>query len=42
MLVATAHKSVDYRLVAEHAPLVVDSRDAMRTSGIAGDKLVAA
>ena len=42
VLVATAHKSVDYRLVAEHAPLVVDSRDAMRTSGIAGDKLVAA
>ncbi len=42
VLVATAHRSVDYRLVAAHAQLVVDTRDAMRLTGIAPERLVRA
>ncbi|MFL5300459.1 MAG: nucleotide sugar dehydrogenase [Anaeromyxobacteraceae bacterium] len=42
VLVSTAHRCIDYRLVAEHAQLVVDTRDAMRQSGIAADRLVRA
>jgi UDP-N-acetyl-D-glucosamine dehydrogenase len=34
VLVATAHKRFDYALIGEHAKLVVDTRDAMRTHGI--------
>jgi len=42
VLIATAHRCVDYRLIAEHAQLVVDTRDAMRQSGIAPERLVRA
>jgi UDP-N-acetyl-D-glucosamine dehydrogenase len=42
VLIATAHRCVDYRLIAEHAQLVVDTRDAMRQSGIASERLVRA
>ena len=42
VLIATAHKVVDYRKVGRFARLVVDSRDAMRGSGISQDRLVAA
>jgi UDP-N-acetyl-D-glucosamine dehydrogenase len=40
VLIATAHSSTDYRLIAEHARLVVDTRDAMRRTAIAPAKLV--
>ncbi|MBZ0171218.1 MAG: hypothetical protein K8E66_02440, partial [Phycisphaerales bacterium] len=30
VLIVTDHRAFDYALVAEHARLVVDSRDAMR------------
>lgn len=42
VLIATAHRKIDYRLIAENAQLVVDTRDAMRRSGIARDRLVRA
>ena len=42
VLIATAHRCVDYRLIADHAQLVVDTRDAMRQSGIAPERLVKA
>jgi len=31
VVIATAHKAVDYRLVGEHAKLIIDTRDAMRS-----------
>jgi len=34
VLVATDHKAVDYALVAEHARLVIDTRNVMERSGI--------
>jgi UDP-N-acetyl-D-glucosamine dehydrogenase len=41
VVVCTAHTGVDYGLVAEHARLVVDTRDAMRDwAGELGDRLV--
>ncbi|RLS60714.1 MAG: nucleotide sugar dehydrogenase, partial [Planctomycetota bacterium] len=43
VLVATAHTAVDYALVAKHAALVIDTRDAMRPhSSVLGAKLVRA
>lgn len=33
VLIATDHRSVDYRLVGRHAPLVVDTRNAMASAG---------
>jgi UDP-N-acetyl-D-glucosamine dehydrogenase len=42
VLIATAHKCVDYRLIAENAQLVVDTRDCMRQSGIVSERLVRA
>ncbi len=43
VLIATAHAAVDYALVAEHARLVVDTRDAMRTyESLLGARLVRA
>ncbi len=33
VLIATDHRSVDYRLVGRHARLVVDTRNAMATAG---------
>jgi UDP-N-acetyl-D-glucosamine dehydrogenase len=42
VLIATAHSTVDYRVVAEHARLVVDTRNAMRRTAIAPAKLVSA
>ncbi|RMH27986.1 MAG: nucleotide sugar dehydrogenase [Planctomycetota bacterium] len=43
VLIATAHKAFDYAAIAEHARLVVDTRDAMRPWADAlGDRLVRA
>jgi UDP-N-acetyl-D-glucosamine dehydrogenase len=33
VLIVTDHDSVDYKLIAKHAPLVVDTRNAMAKSG---------
>jgi len=43
VLIATAHKAVDYALVAQHARLVIDTRDAMRAyESVLGARLVRA
>lgn len=42
VLVVTDHDAVDYGLVARHAPLVVDSRNAMGRAGLAGPHIVKA
>jgi UDP-N-acetyl-D-glucosamine dehydrogenase len=42
VLIATDHDAVDYGLVAEHAKLVVDSRNAMATRGLPAGKVVKA
>ncbi|MEM1210207.1 MAG: nucleotide sugar dehydrogenase [Planctomycetota bacterium] len=34
ILIATAHQDVDYQLIADHAPLVIDTRYAMARHGI--------
>ena len=34
VLVVTDHRAVDYRLVAQHAALVVDTRNVMERNGI--------
>ena len=40
VLVSTAHSAVDWSMVAKHAKLVVDTRDAMRKfHGELGDRL---
>jgi UDP-N-acetyl-D-glucosamine dehydrogenase len=33
---------VDYRLLAEHCPLIIDTRNACARRGLAGDHLVKA
>jgi UDP-N-acetyl-D-glucosamine dehydrogenase len=43
VLISTAHKAVDYSLLAEHSRLVVDTRNAMSQHGTEmGDRLVKA
>ncbi|MET0742625.1 MAG: nucleotide sugar dehydrogenase, partial [Microvirga sp.] len=42
VLIATDHDAVDYRLVVEHARLVVDTRNACARAGIVSDKVVKA
>jgi UDP-N-acetyl-D-glucosamine dehydrogenase len=42
VLIATDHDAVDYALVARHAKLVVDSRNAMAKRGLPADKVVKA
>lgn len=42
VLIVTDHDDVDYGLVAEHARLVVDTRNAMRARGLEGTHIVAA
>lgn len=41
-VVATDHDAIDYRLVAEHCPLVVDTRNALGRAGIRGPRIVKA
>jgi UDP-N-acetyl-D-glucosamine dehydrogenase len=36
VLIATDHDAVDYNLLAEHAKLIVDTRNAMRRRGLGG------
>jgi UDP-N-acetyl-D-glucosamine dehydrogenase len=42
VLIATDHDGVDYKLVATHAKLVVDTRNACHKAGIRDDKVVKA
>lgn len=42
VLIATDHDKVDYRLVAEHARLVVDTRNVLARAGLAGRRVVKA
>jgi UDP-N-acetyl-D-glucosamine dehydrogenase len=41
-LISTDHDNVDYRLVAENCPLVIDSRNACGRAGITGPHIVKA
>jgi UDP-N-acetyl-D-glucosamine dehydrogenase len=38
----TDHDRIDYRDVARHAKLVVDTRNALARAGVAGGKIVKA
>ena len=42
VLIATDHDGVDYALVGEHAPVIVDTRNAMAARGLAGPNVVKA
>jgi UDP-N-acetyl-D-glucosamine dehydrogenase len=42
VLIVTDHDGVDYRLIAEHAQLVVDTRNVMARAGIKGGRIVKA
>ena len=43
VIVVTDHDRLDWALVAAHAPLIVDTRDALRRRGLdPGDRLVLA
>src|SRR5205823_9118009 len=42
VLVATDHDALDYRLVADHARLIVDTRNAFARRGIAGRRIIKA
>ncbi|THD77700.1 MAG: nucleotide sugar dehydrogenase [Phenylobacterium sp.] len=42
VLISTDHDAVDFGLIAEHAQLVVDTRNAMARRGLAGPKVVKA
>ena len=39
VVVVTDHSAVDYKLVAEHSPLVVDTRNAMRNVRLPGHNI---
>jgi UDP-N-acetyl-D-glucosamine dehydrogenase len=41
-IICADHDPVDYRLVAEHAPLIIDTRNACARRGLAGDRVVKA
>ncbi len=41
-LIVTDHDAVDYRAIADHAPLVVDTRNACRRAGVFSDNVVLA
>jgi UDP-N-acetyl-D-glucosamine dehydrogenase len=42
VLIATDHAAVDYALIAAHAPLVVDTRNALARRGVANERIVKA
>jgi UDP-N-acetyl-D-glucosamine dehydrogenase len=42
VVIATDHDGVDYQLVADHADLVVDTRNACERAGIVGDQIIKA
>jgi UDP-N-acetyl-D-glucosamine dehydrogenase len=42
VLIATAHAGIDYALIAQAAPLVVDTRNVMARQGLPLDRVVKA
>jgi UDP-N-acetyl-D-glucosamine dehydrogenase len=42
VLIATDHDAVDYSLIADHAHLIVDTRNVLARKGIANDRIVKA
>jgi UDP-N-acetyl-D-glucosamine dehydrogenase len=40
VLIATDHDAIDYRLLAEHAQLIIDTRNAMQRRGIVSTKII--
>jgi UDP-N-acetyl-D-glucosamine dehydrogenase len=42
VLIVADHDRVDYKQVARHARLIVDTRNALARAGIAGDKVIKA
>jgi UDP-N-acetyl-D-glucosamine dehydrogenase len=42
VLIATDHDDVDYGLIATHAKLIIDTRNAMERAGVSNDKVVKA
>ncbi len=41
-VICTDHDTVDYQLIADHCPLIVDTRNAFASRGIVGDRVVKA
>jgi UDP-N-acetyl-D-glucosamine dehydrogenase len=41
-LICTDHDAIDYRMLADHCPLIIDTRNAFASRGIASDKVVKA
>lgn len=41
-LVVTDHDDIDWRIVAEHSDLIVDTRNVLKRSGFSGEKIVPA
>ncbi|MGP1254509.1 MAG: nucleotide sugar dehydrogenase [Kiloniellales bacterium] len=41
-LISTDHDQVDYALLAEHCPLVIDTRNVLERNGLSGDNLLKA
>jgi UDP-N-acetyl-D-glucosamine dehydrogenase len=42
VLIATDHDAVDYRLIAKHAKLTIDTRNACWRAGVRGETIVKA
>ena len=42
VLIATAHSGIDYALIAEAAPLLIDTRNIMARQGLCGERVVKA
>ncbi len=42
VLITTDHSDVDYALIARHAPLIIDTRNAMNAAGIQHQKIIPA
>jgi UDP-N-acetyl-D-glucosamine dehydrogenase len=41
-IICTDHDAVDYRLLAEHCPLIIDTRNACAARGLGGERVVKA
>ena len=41
-VICTDHDAIDYKLLADHCPLIVDTRNAVASRGIVSDKVVKA
>jgi len=41
-VICTDHDEIDYQLIADHCPLVIDARNAFASRGIGGGRVVKA